>query len=34
MTKRRLPDGRYTLKCKVCGLQRGEFKPDSRKGVV
>jgi transcription elongation factor Elf1 len=34
MVRIRLPNGRYTLKCDVCGLERGEFKPDTHRGVV
>jgi hypothetical protein len=34
MVRTRLPNGRYTLKCGRCGLERGEFKPDTHKGVV
>jgi DNA-directed RNA polymerase subunit RPC12/RpoP len=34
MAKVRLPDGKYTLRCERCGLERGEFKPDRGRGVV
>jgi hypothetical protein len=34
MRRHRLPNGRYTLKCERCGLERGEFKPDTRIEVV
>ncbi|NIP36479.1 MAG: hypothetical protein GWN39_16140 [Thermoplasmata archaeon] len=34
MVNKRLLNGRYTLKCETCGLERGEFKPDTHRGVV
>jgi hypothetical protein len=34
MARVRLPDGKYTLRCERCGLQRGEFKPDKKIGIV
>jgi hypothetical protein len=34
MARVRLPDGKYTLRCERCGLERGAFKPDSGRGVV
>lgn len=34
MARVRLPNGKYTLRCERCGLRRGEFKPDKKKGIV
>jgi transcription elongation factor Elf1 len=34
MVKKKLANGKFTWVCTVCGLQRGEFKEDKKKGVV
>jgi transcription elongation factor Elf1 len=34
LIKVRLDDGKYSMICENCGLIRGEFKPDKKKGVV
>jgi hypothetical protein len=34
MLKKQLPNGKFTWQCELCGLQRGEFKKDIKKGVV
>jgi ribosomal protein L37AE/L43A len=34
MIKEKLLNGKFTWKCQVCGLKRGEFKEDTKKGVV
>jgi uncharacterized protein (DUF983 family) len=34
LVKMYLPDGKYTIVCKTCGMKRGELEPDDKKGVV
>jgi transcription elongation factor Elf1 len=34
LKKVQLENGKYTMECETCGLKRGEFKPDKKKGVV
>ena len=34
MVKKKLPNDKFTWYCQKCGLQRGEFRKDTKKGVV
>ncbi|MDG6220659.1 MAG: hypothetical protein QCI38_04335 [Candidatus Thermoplasmatota archaeon] len=34
MEKQKLPDGRYTWFCVLCGIRRGVLEEDSKRGVV
>ncbi|MFO8050419.1 MAG: hypothetical protein R6V01_01815 [Thermoplasmatota archaeon] len=34
LIKKDLGNGKYTIVCPHCGLERGELPPDSKRGVV
>jgi hypothetical protein len=34
LIKQPIEEGKYTLLCISCGLRRGAFKPDKKKGIV
>jgi len=34
MAKKQLANGKFTWYCQICGLKRGEFLKDIKKGVV
>ncbi|MFQ6107667.1 MAG: hypothetical protein ACE5QF_08825 [Thermoplasmata archaeon] len=34
MVKIPAAEGRYTLQCELCGLKRGELRPDKQRDVI